>query len=96
MAKQALKYAPIPGWTKGALQIGAGLYGATAAKDKTKQAYDYVFPSKTKKTKTTNNNKKLLVPPISKKKSKPVDLSNTTLSLTQYDPSLDRSKSKNK
>ncbi len=96
VAKQALKYAPIPGWTKGALQIGAGLYGATAAKDKTKQAYDYVFPSKTKKTKTTNNNKKLLVPPISKKKSKPVDLSNTTLSLTQYDPSLDRSKSKNK
>ncbi len=96
VAKQALKYAPIPRWTKGVLEIGAGLVGSTALQDKTKQAYDYVFPSKTKKTKTTNNNKKLLVPPISKKKSKPVDLSNTTLSLTQYDPSLDRSKSKNK
>ncbi len=95
VAKQALKYAPIPRWTKGVLEIGAGLVGSTALQDKTKQAYDYVFPSKTKKTKTTNNNKRLLVPPITKKKSKPVDLSNTTLSLTGYDPSLDKNK-KNK
>ena len=58
-----------------------------------KQAYNYVFPSKTKKTNTTKNNKKLFVPPIiPKKKSKPVDLSNTTLSLTGYDPSLDKNK----
>ena len=97
VAKQALKYAPIPRWTKGVLELGAGIYGSTAAKDKTKQAYDYVFPSKNKKTNTTNknNNKRLLVPPITKKKSKPVDLSNTTLSLTGYDPSLDKNK-KNK
>ena len=96
VARQALKYAPIPRWTKGVLEIGAGLYGSTALQDKTKQAYDYVFPRKNKKTTTTNkNNKRLLVPPITKKKSKPVDLSNTTLSLTGYDPSLDKSK-KNK
>ena len=96
VAKQALKYAPIPRWTKGVLEIGAGLVGSTALQDKTKQAYDYVFPSKNKTTKTTKNNKRLFVPPITTtKKSKPVDLSNTTLSLTGYDPSLDKNK-KNK
>ena len=89
-----MKYAPVPGWVKGVGEIGAGIVGSTAAQDKMKQAYNYVFPSKTKKTKTTNN-KKLLVPPITKTKSKPVDLSNTTLSLTGYDPSLDKNK-KNK
>tara|TARA_B100000700_G_scaffold326894_1_gene439822 strand:+ start:70 stop:1890 length:1821 start_codon:yes stop_codon:yes gene_type:complete len=93
LAKSGLKYAPVPVWVKGVGEIGAGLVGSTAAQDKMKQAYDYVFPSKNKKTKTTKNNNKLFVPPIiSKKKSKPVDLSNTTLSLTGYDPSLDKNK----
>ena len=96
LAKSGLKYAPVPGWVKGVGEIGAGIVGSTAAQDKMKQAYNYVFPSKTKKTNTTKNNKKLFVPPIiPKKKSKPVDLSNTTLSLTGYDPSLDKNK-KNK
>ena len=93
LAKSGLKYAPVPGWVKGVGEIGAGIVGSTAAQDKMKQAYNYVFPSKTKKTNTTKNNKKLFVPPIiPKKKSKPVDLSNTTLSLTGYDPSLDKNK----
>ena len=96
VAKSALKYAPVPGWVKGVGALGAGVVGSAAAQDKMKQAYNYVFPSKTKKTNTTKNNKKLFVPPIiPKKKSKPVDLSNTTLSLTGYDPSLDKNK-KNK